>query len=93
MLLKVWESIPSMWCRKSLVAPTQCVLLTWSPAPQPSLAWLTQSPKPSALYLSISTTRIARMVLPRGEPDTHSARCQAQTLRPQHTLKKRSSVP
>lgn len=90
MLLKVWESISNMWCQKSLVAPTQCVLLTWSPVAQRS--WLTLRHTPSDLYLSIPTTLRVKSALSRDDPDTHSARCQAQAPRPQPILKKLSSV-
>lgn len=50
MLLKVWESISSVWCQQALGGGSdQGVPLTWSlsPTPQPPLAWL--HPKASLL--------------------------------------------
>lgn len=83
MLLKVWESISSMWCQKAITGGSNpCVLLTCSPAPQLSLTCLPLRHKPSDHCLFTSTTLRVRRGPSRGDRRTPSTRCQAQAPRP-----------
>lgn len=78
--------------QQSLVTRTQRVPLTWSPALQPSLAWLTLTHKPSDVYLSFPPHWEAGAYRPGVTPGTYSVRRQVLAPRPQHILKKLSSA-